>query len=88
MNLEIKKLIAEKFKNTSLGFLRIKNNLGINHFTDMETENYLRKIILSTRLPDIEKKGKNYYFKCAEYNAILTVNSRSFTIITAKRMEK
>lgn len=88
MNAALRTLIASQFRNTSLGFLRIKRNLGIVHFTDSETEIFLRRIILSTPLQDIETKGKNYYFKCIEYNAILTVNSHSFTIITAKQIEK
>jgi len=87
MNINLRTSIADKFRNTSLGFLRIKKNLGINHFTDKETENFLRKIILSTPLQDIITKGKNHYFKCLEYNAVLTVNSHSFTIITAKQIK-
>lgn len=88
MTVDLRTLIADKFKNTSLGFLRIKNNLGINHFTDSEVENYLRKIIVATPLHDIETKGKNHYLICLEYHAVLTVNSHSFTIITAKQIEK
>ena len=88
MNVNLKTSIGDKFRNTSLGLLRIKKNLGINHFTDSDTDNLLRKIILSTPLQDIETKGKNHYFKCFEYNTILTVNSHSFTIITAKQIEK
>ncbi len=81
-----RKTIAENCKNTPLGFLRIRTNLGLLQFSDMETEAYLRKIIALTRLDDIEKKGKNYYFKCLEKNAVLTINSHSLTIITAKKM--
>ena len=88
MDINLKTSIANKFRNTSLGFVRIKNNLRINNFTDNETENLLRNIILSTPLQDIVTKGKNYYFKCLEYNAILTVNSYTFTIITAKIINK
>jgi hypothetical protein len=88
MNINLKTLIADKFRNTSPGLVRIKNNLGINRFTDNDTEILLRKIILSTPLQDIVTKGKNYYFKCLEYNAILTVNSYTFTIIAAKKIKK
>ena len=88
MNINFRTSIANKFRNTSLGFLRIKKNLGISHFTNSETENLLRKIILSTPLQDIETKGKNHYFKCLECNAILTINSHTFTIITAKQIKK
>jgi hypothetical protein len=88
MNINLRTLIADQFRNTSLGLLRIKRNLGIINFSDNETEKILRKIILSTPLPDIETKGKNHYFKCFEYNSILTVNSHTFTIITAKQIDK
>ena len=84
----LKATIADQFQNTELGFLRIKKNLNIVYFTDGETEKYLRKIILSTPLEHVETKGKNHYFKCFEHNAILTVNSHTFTVITAKRIEK
>ena len=53
MNISLRTSIADKFRNTSLGFVRIKKNLSINHLTDNETENLLRKIILSTPLQDI-----------------------------------
>ena len=84
----LKNSIVNQFKNTKLGFLRIKRNLKIEHLTDMETESFLRKIITCTPLESIETKGKNYYFSCLEYNAILTVNSYTFTIITAKQIVK
>ncbi|MCP3900898.1 MAG: DUF3781 domain-containing protein [Desulfobacteraceae bacterium] len=88
MNKTQKRTIAEKFKNTCLGFLRIKRNLDISHFSDTETEDYLKEIILSTPLESIETKGKNHYFKCFKSNAILTVNSHTLTIITAKQIDK
>ena len=88
MNEDLIAAIAEQFRNTPLGFIRIKRNLGIIHFSDSEMEKYLKKIILATAFEDIETKGKNHYFKCFEFNTILTVNSNSFTIITAKQIEK
>lgn len=88
MDNNLKTAIADQFRNTELGFLRIKRNLNIVDLTDEQTEMYLRKIILSTPLEHIETKGKNHYFKCLEHNAILTVNSRTFTIITAKQIQK
>ena len=71
-----------------MGFIRIKKNLNIANLSDSETESFLKKIILSTPIEDIETKGKNYYFKCFKHNAILTVNSHTFTIITAKKINK
>jgi len=69
MNESLKISIAKKFRNTPMGFLRIKKNLDIIEFSDSETEAYLRKTILSTPLEKIETKGKNYYFKCFKNNA-------------------
>lgn len=88
MNQALKVSITEGFKNTALGFVRIRKNLNVTHFSDVETEVYLKDILLSTPLEDIETKGKNHYFKCVKRNAILTVNSHSFTIITAKTINK
>lgn len=87
MNKNLKITIANKFKNTALCLIRIKKNLNINPLTENETEKLLRNIILVTPLQDIITKGKNHYFKCLEYNAVLTVNSHSFTIITAKQIK-
>ena len=88
MNETLKTTIVRDFKNTELGFLRIRKNLDISHLSDRETETYLEKVLSSTPLGDIEKRGKNYYFKCEQENAMLTVNSHSLTIITAKKIRK
>ncbi|MFP4127961.1 MAG: DUF3781 domain-containing protein [Desulfonatronovibrio sp.] len=86
MNETLRTSISRQFSNTPPGFLRIKKNLNIVHLSDNETELFLRKIILSTPLESIETKGKNHYFKCLEYNVILTVNASTFTVITAKQL--
>jgi len=71
-----------------MGFIRIKKNLDITNLSDDKTESYLKVIILSTPIEEIESIGKNHYFKNIKHNAILTVNSHTFTIITAKRINK
>ena len=43
MNEVLRIAIANNFGNTALGFLRIKKNLDILHFSDTETEVYLKK---------------------------------------------
>ena len=88
MNEVLKESIIKGFKNTALGFLRIRKNLEIMELSDAETEEYLKETLSLTSLENIETKGKNHYFKCFERNAILTVNSHSFTIITAKIINK
>lgn len=86
MKNNLKTSIEKNFKNTELGFLRIKRNLQINSYSDAKTENYLREIIISTPLENIETIGKNHYFKNTKLNAILTINSHSLTVITAKKI--
>jgi len=88
MNETLKASITEGFKNTPLGIVRVRKNLNINHCSDVETENYLKETLSLTPIGNIETRGKNHYFKCVERNAILTVNSHSFTIITAKTISK
>ena len=88
MNDTLRIQIANEFRNTVLGFVRIKRNLKINHLSNAKTEAYLKNTILSTPLEDIEKNGKNYYFKCFENNALLTINSYTLTVITAKQITK
>ena len=88
MNETLKLLISNKFRNTQMGFIRIKKNLNISDFSNAKAESYLKEIILSTPIDNIESIGKNHYLKNIKYNAILTVNSHTFTIITAKQIKK
>ena len=66
----------DKIHTTSLGVKRISNNLNIKG----DVVSYCKKIILDKN-SKILLKGKNYY--CENSNIIITVNKRSFTIITA-----
>ena len=88
MNEELKSRIAKCFKNTPLGFIRIKRNLNLSSLTDAETEKTLENMIVETPLHQILTKGKNHYFNCTKHNAILTINKSSLTIITAKPIQK
>jgi hypothetical protein len=58
MDESIKLAIAGRFRDTELAFLRIRRNLAIDDFSDRETENLLRKILLATPTEYIEKKGR------------------------------
>ena len=67
----------DKLHTTEIGIDRIKRNLKIN------TENvvkYCKEKILDNNF-NIYKQGKNWY--CEVDNIIITVNSYSYTIITA-----
>jgi len=81
---DIKKFIAGNFKNTELGLVRIAKNLGLRGMDDSDVVRHCHKIILSTPIPRIEVRGKNYYLYSHEYSAVLTINRSSLGIITAK----
>ncbi|MDG2642484.1 DUF3781 domain-containing protein [Vibrio parahaemolyticus] len=81
----LKNRILNGFKNTELGFIRIKRNLDLMHYTDEQISGLQKKIIETTPLANIETKGKNHYFSNRAHNAVLTINAHSFTIITAKQ---
>lgn len=69
-------LNIDKIHTTEMGMIRIKNNLK----TKDNVVNYCKNKILNTNC-NIYKKGKNYY--CEIDNIIITINSYTYTIITA-----
>ena len=72
----------DKIHTTKLGIERIKRNLKLNTNNVIE---YCKEKILDKNTK-ITKKGKNYY--CETDNIIITVNSYSYTIITAHIKEE
>ncbi len=66
----------DKLHTTKLGYKRISSNLCINE----DVIDYCKKIILDNK-SKIYIKGKNYY--CENSNIRITINRRSYTIITA-----
>ena len=69
-----------KIHTTPLGIDRIKNNLNLNNINVVD---YCKQIIIDKN-SIIIKKGKNWY--CKNNNIIITINSYSFTIITAHKI--
>ena len=69
----------DKIHTTKLGIYRIKNNLELDKLDVVE---YLKNIILN-KDSNIYKEGKNYY--CEYQDSIITINSYSYTIITAHK---
>ena len=71
----------KKIHTTELGIIRIKKNL------ELETRDVVewckQKVKLSN---NIIKKGKNWYVFLE--NCIITINAKSYTIITAHKMKK
>ena len=80
-----KALIADNFKNTELGLVRIAKNLGLQVLSTTELVAHCRNVIQATPIQDVEIRGKNYYSCSTEYSTVLTINRSSLGIITAKR---
>lgn len=71
----------DKIHTTKMGIDRIKRNLKLN--TD-DVVGYCKSLIMNKSCR-IYRQGKNWY--CEIDNARLTVNSYSYTIITAHTMK-
>lgn len=71
----------DKLHTTSMGINRIKRNIDLNNEDVVE---YLKKLIINSNCY-IYKQGKNWY--CEINNIKITVNSFSYTIITAHKMK-
>ncbi|HIZ11906.1 MAG TPA: DUF3781 domain-containing protein [Candidatus Eubacterium faecavium] len=81
--MEDKKLLLDnidKIHTTDIGIDRIKRNLAIDSADVVE---YCKNRILDNTC-NIYKKGKNWY--CEADNITITINSYSYTIITAHIM--
>lgn len=81
---DTRQFIAENFKNTKMGLVRIAKNLDLKGMSDDDVIHHCHKIIQSTPIPKIEIRGKNYYLYSRKYSAVLTINRSSLGIITAK----
>lgn len=71
----------DKIHTTEMGMLRIKKNLAV----DCDVVEYCKRKICDENCK-IYKQGKNWY--CEIDNVKITVNSHSFTIITAHMLKQ
>lgn len=81
-NMDFKEVVIENIERihtTEMGIERIEKNLELNNVDVVE---YCKEIIKNKK-SDVKKKGKNYYVYFED--KILTINSSSFTIITAHK---
>lgn len=69
----------DKIHTTELGIFRIKKNLSLQNEDAVD----FCKDIIKNSCSEVLKNGKNYYITLKD--VIVTINSRSFTIITAHR---
>lgn len=79
-NSEIFRSNLNRLHTTPLGEQRIRKNLKIDCADVVE---YCQKIIADKNC-NISKNGKNFY--CEAEGVVITVNSFSYTIITAKQI--
>ena len=72
----------DKVHTTQMGIDRIKKNLGL---TDEDAVKYCKDLVLSKDCV-IYKQGKNWY--CEVKGMVITINSYSYTIITAHKKKQ
>ncbi len=80
MNKEILLSNIDKIHTTEMGIDRIKKNLKLDTNDVVE---YCKNKVLDKNC-NIYKQGKNWY--CEIENIIITINSYSYTIITARTL--
>lgn len=71
----------DKIHTTEMGTERIKKNLDLE---DIDVVTYCKNQIINKN-SKIYKRGKNFYIEI--YNQKITVNSYSYTIITAHKIK-
>ncbi len=72
----------DKVHSTKMGVDRIKKNLDLDNIDVVE---YCKNKVLDENC-SIYKQGKNWY--CEIDNIIITINSYSYTIITAHKLRR
>ena len=75
-------LNIDKIHTTEMGIIRIKNNLKLDISDVVE---YCKELIRN-KDSIIYQKGKNWY--CKVNNILITINSNSYTIITAHLLKR
>ena len=83
----MKNEILKSICYTELVYKRINKKLNIK-LSKEQIEKLMFEIIQNTDKKYFERIGKNYYITNIEYNLIITVNSNTFRVITADRINK
>ncbi|MFH0854129.1 MAG: DUF3781 domain-containing protein [bacterium] len=81
-----KKEILANICYTELVYGRINKKLNIN-FSKKQIEEFIFNILKKTEEKFFSKVGKNFYVVNTENNVKITINSNTFRIITADRIE-
>jgi len=83
----MKDKILQNICYTELVYERINKKLNMK-FSKEQIEKLIVDVIKKTDEKYFEKTGKNYYIANLEHNIRITVNSNTFRVITADRVEK
>ena len=84
---DYKKEILEKICYTDLVYERINKKLSIKLSKD-KIEEMIFEIIKETDKSEFQKIGKNIYITNKEKNVRMTINSFTYRIITADKLNK
>lgn len=71
--------------STELGFERIRKNLDLGNISDSEVLDFCLEKIKEASKQNIIRRGKNFYIFFDNNKFYLTINSKSYNLITAKR---
>lgn len=82
-----KTTILKKLCYTELVYGRINKKLKLD-LSNTEIEKMIFEVIQKTNDSFFQKRGKNIYITNNSKNIILTINSYTYRIITADRIEK
>lgn len=82
-----KQKILENICYTELVYGRINKKLNIK-FSRNKIEEFIYKILKETEEQFFSKSGKNYYIENTANNVRLTINSNTFRIITADKIQR
>lgn len=85
--LDYKTTILERKYYTELVYGRINKKLNLN-LSKAEIEKMIFEMIQKTDDSFFQKIGKNIYITNEKKNAVLTINSYTYRIITADRIKK
>lgn len=83
----LKATMLKRLCHTKLGYGRINRKLGL-HLSPQEIEDFVSGIIGRTDEAHFQKRGKNYYITNDAEGIRITVNSFTYTVITADRIYK
>ncbi len=82
---EVKQSILKNLCYTDLVYSRINKKLGTD-LSRTNIESLIHDALADVGVNDIARIGKNYYATCNKHNMRITINSRTFRVITVDRL--